>query len=66
MCPESSSQIAPKWPHIEKNGNDATIFQSDVIAKFFWCCFVSLVEFSFWSRFHANIVTDSEVKSFFL
>ena len=28
---------------------------------FFWRCFVSLVRFSYWSRFHDNIITGSRV-----
>ena len=38
-----------------KNGNDVTIFRHDVFVKFFWRCFVSLVKFSCWSKFHVNI-----------
>ena len=40
---------------ILKNGNDVTIFRHDVFVKFFWRCFVSLVKFSCWSKFHVNI-----------
>ena len=29
--------------------------------QFFWRCFVSLVKFSYWSKFHVNIITDSGV-----
>ena len=42
-----------------KNDNDVTIFWRDVIVKFFRGCFVSLVKFSYWSKFHINIVTGS-------
>ena len=44
-----------------KNNNDVTIFRHDVIVKFFWRCFVSLVKFSYWSKFHVNIVTGSGI-----
>ena len=44
-----------------KNGTDVTIFRHDVIVKFFWCCFVSLIKFSYWSKFHVNIITGSGV-----
>ena len=27
----------------------------------FWRCFVSLVKFSYWSKFHVNIITGSGV-----
>ena len=37
----------------------------DVIVKFFWGCFVSLVNFSYWSKFHVNIITGSEVMTIF-
>ena len=29
--------------------------------QIFWRCFVSLVKFSHWSKFHVNIITASEV-----
>ena len=29
--------------------------------QFFWRCFVSLVKFSYWSKFHVNIITGSGV-----
>ena len=44
-----------------KNDNDVTIFRHDVIVNFFWRCFVSLVRFSYWSKFHVNIITGSGV-----
>ena len=31
---------------------------------FFWRCFVSLVNFSYWSKFHANIITVLELWQF--
>ena len=33
--------------------------------KFFWYCFVSLVRFSYWSKFHVNIITGSGVMTIF-
>ena len=47
------SRLAVNW----KNGNDITIFWHDVIFKFFWRCFVSLVKFSYWPEFHVNVIT---------
>ena len=44
-----------------KNGNDVTIFGHNVVANFFDVCFVSLVNFSYWSKFHFNIVTGSRI-----
>ena len=44
-----------------KNDNDVTIFRHDVNVKFFWRCFVSLVKFSYWSKFHVNVITGSGV-----
>ena len=43
-----------------KNGNGFTIDGYDVIVIFL-CCFVSLVKFSFWSKFQSNIITGSGV-----
>ena len=48
-----------------KNNNDVTIFGHDVNVKFFWCCFVSLVKFSYWSMFHVNIFTGSGIMTIF-
>ena len=48
-----------------KNDNDVIIFRHDVNVKFFWRCFVSLVKFSYWSKFHVNIITGSGVMTIF-
>ena len=48
-----------------KNDNDATIFWHDVIVEFFWRWFVSLVKFSYWSKFHVNIITGSRIITIF-
>ena len=48
-----------------KNDNNVTIFRHDVIIKFFWRCFVSLVKFSYWSIFHVNIITGSWIITIF-
>ena len=44
-----------------KNDNDVTTFRHDVIVKFFGDCFVSLVNFSYWSKFHVNFITGSRI-----
>ena len=49
-----------------KNGNVITIFRHDVNIKFFWRCFVCLVNFSYWSKFHVNIMTGSGIMKIFL
>ena len=43
------------------NCSKVTIFRNDVTAKLFWCCFVSLMKFSYWSKIHVNIITGSGV-----
>ena len=45
--------------------NDVTICGHDVIMKLFWCCVVSPVKFSFWSKFHGSIITGSGVMAIF-
>ena len=45
--PQDCSKLA-KNP---KNDNNVTFFRHDVIVEFFCCCFVSLVKFSYWSKF---------------
>ena len=42
-----------------KNDNDVAIFWHEVNVSLFWRCRVSLVKFSYWSKFHANIITGS-------
>ena len=46
---------------ISKHRNDVTTFWHDVIVKFFWRSFVSLVKFSHWFKFYVNIITGSGV-----
>ena len=36
-------------------------FSTCVIVNFFWRCIVSLFRFSYWSKFHVNMVTRSGV-----
>ena len=48
-----------------KNDKDITIFQHEVIVKFFWPWFVSLVKFSYCSIFDVNIITGSGVMTIY-
>ena len=48
-----------------KYDNDVTILRYGVIVKIFWHCFVSLVTFSYWSKFHVNIITGHGIKTIF-
>ena len=50
------SKLAVNW----ENDNDISIFQH-VIVNSLWCCFISLVKFSYWSKFHVNFITCSRV-----
>ena len=49
--------MAVNW----KNGSQITILLHDVIVKLFWWRFISLVKFSYWSKFHVNTITGSGV-----
>ena len=66
---DSVSGIRPpdcsKLPRSPKNDNNATIFWHDLIVKFFWRCFVSLVKFSYWSKFHLSIIIGSGIVTIF-
>ena len=55
------SKLAINW----KNYNDDTICSNNVIVRFFWSCLVSLVKFSYWSKFRNNIITSSRVMIIF-
>ena len=59
LYPESGLRTAPK------NDNDVTIFRHDVNVNLFWRCFVSIVKFSYWSKFHVNIITGSVIMAVF-
>ena len=65
MPTESDLQIAPNWSQIEITCNDITIFGHDIIVNFFLCCFVFLVKFSFWSKFHVIIITGSGITTIY-
>ena len=54
MRPGSGFPIAPTWPQIGKIAMTSSIF-------FFWRWFVFLVDFSYWSKFHVNIIAGSGV-----
>ena len=41
--------------------NDVTISRHEVTIKFYCRCFVSSVKFSYWSKFHINIIIGSGV-----
>ena len=45
------SRLAINW----KNNNDLTTFRKFI--KFVWPCSISLVKFSYWPKFHVNIIT---------
>ena len=48
-----------------ENDNYVKICRHDVIFFFFLLCLVSLVKFSYWSKFHVNIITGSRVMTIF-
>ena len=48
----------------KKNNNDIIVFRYDIIV-IFWRCFISLVSFSYWSKFHINIITGSGIMTNF-
>ena len=48
----------------QKNPNDVTTW-NDIIINSFWHCFVSLVKFSHWPKFHINIITGSGVMTIY-
>ena len=51
----------------QKSGNSQWHhnFRHDGIVHFFWRCFVSLVKFSYWSKFYVNIITGSGIMTIF-
>ena len=65
LCLESGQFEATKLAKYQKNDNDFIIFRHGVNVKFLWRCFVSLVKFSYWSRFRVNIITCSGIMTIF-
>ena len=60
MRPESSFQIAPNWPYIRKIAMTSQ-FSDMTSTSIFFTFFVSLVKFSYWSKFHVNIISGSGI-----
>ena len=63
-----SGILAPdcsKFAKNSKNAIDVIIFPYDISVNFFWCCLVSLVKFSYWSKSHVNIITGSGIMTSF-
>ena len=54
-----------KWAKNLKNDNDVTIFWHDINVKLFRPCFISLVNFIYWSKFNVNIITGSGITTIF-
>ena len=48
-----------------KIDNGVTISRHDVTVKIFWRGLVSLVSFSYWSKFNVNIITGSGIMTIF-
>ena len=48
-----------------KNGNDIKICWHDVLVKFFLTLFVCLLKFSYWYKFHLDIITSSGVMTIY-
>ena len=56
----NGSRLNINW----KNDNDVTIFNM-TSSSMFWGCLVSLVNFSYYSKVHVNIITSSGVMTIF-
>ena len=65
LFPEASLQTTPNWPKIRKMTMTSQFSDMTSTSIFFWRCFVSLVKFSYWSKFHVNIITGSGIMTIF-
>ena len=65
MRPESGCWMAANWPYIEKKTTRHRLPKWRY-HQFFWRCRVSLVKFSYWSKFHVSIITGSRVMTIFV
>ena len=64
MRPNAASTLLQIGRKLEK-WQWRQIFWHEVIIKFFWRSFVSFVKFSYWSKFHVNIIIGSGVMTNF-
>ena len=62
--PESDFWIAPNWPTIRKITMTSQFSDMTSSSMFLVFC-VFLVNFSYWSKFHVNIITGSGVMTIF-
>ena len=65
LCSESGLRTARNWPKIKKMTMTLQFSDMTSTSTFFWGCVVSLVKFSYWSKFHVNIITGSGIMTIF-
>ena len=65
LYPESGLQTAPNWPKIRKMTMTSQLPDMTSSSEFFRRGFVSLVTFSYWPKFHVNIITGSGIMTIF-
>ena len=63
---ESSFRIAQNWPKFGKIIMTSEFSDITPSSNFLSRCFVFLVKFSYWSKFHVSFITDSGVMTIFL
>ena len=61
LFPESGLRTAPNWRKIRKMTMTSQFSDMTSTSNFF----VSLVNFSYWSKFHVNIITGSGITTIF-
>ena len=61
MHQESCFRIAPKWALIKKMAMTSKFSDMESSSNFLYVDFFSLAKFNYWSKFHVNIITGSEV-----
>ena len=66
MHSESGYWMATSWPKIRKETRTWPFINIDVIVNFFWRCRVFLVKFSYWPKFHINMMTSPWVMTIFV
>ena len=61
LCPEYGLRTAPNWSKIRKKTMTSQFSDMKSSSIFYWHCFVSFVKFSYWSKFHVNIINGSGI-----
>ena len=65
LCPECGLRTAPKWPEIRKKTRTSEFSDMTSTSNVFDVVLFFFVKFSYWSKFHINIIAGSGIMKIF-